>query len=260
MKKNMKKAMQRIFKALVPVLMLSILLASGCAKAPAGGITQEDYDALAQEFAQAGEAIEKLEGEKVGLEAELAEALEALQESGGQEEPASSSGPVPGASLLSEAAAVLQLLKDEDLAALSLYIDPAAGLRVSAYQYVDTASDVVLSPGDVAGWSSYPSTVWGAYDGIGDPIQLSGIDYFHEFVYDEDYVQAPYIGQNTVLSSGNTLNNIATAYPGDAFVEFYFDVFNPTYEGMDWSSLTLVMRQIGGQWHLVGLVNGQWTI
>lgn len=171
-----------------------------------------------------------------------------------------SSGPVSGASLLNEASHIIHLLSVEDYSALSNYISPADNLRVSPYQYVNISTDIILTPSDVANLASYPSTTWGNYDGSGNLINLSGIDYFNDFVYDEDYENAPYIGQNSILSSGNMINNITEVYPNDAFIEFYFDGFDPAYSGMDWTSLTLVMRNIGGQWYLIGLVHGQWTI
>ncbi len=139
-------------------------------------------------------------------------------------------------------------------------MDPTDGLRLTPYQYVDLSNDIVLTQSQVSDWTTVPLMTWGSYDGTGDPINLNGMDYYNSFVYDEDYLNAPYIGQNTVLSSGNMINNITTVYPGASYVEFYFDSFNPAYSGMDWSSLTLVMKNVGGQWYLIGLVNGQWTI
>jgi len=169
-------------------------------------------------------------------------------------------GPVVGASLLSEASQIVYLMSLNNFTDLSAYVDPVDGLRLSPYQYVNTASDLVLTAGDIATFASYPMANWGVFDGSGDPINLNGLDYYNQFVYNADFNLAPYVGQNTVLSSGNMINNINSVYPGASFVEFYYDGFDPNFEGMDWTSLTLVMKNTGGQWYLIGVIHGQWTI
>ncbi len=190
----------------------------------------------------------------------LSEKVTELEDQLSESEEMMVSGPSPGASLLVEASQVLALMQVGDFAGLAAYVHPASGLRVSPYQYVDTGSDIVLTSADVSSLATYPLTNWGTYDGSGEPINLSGIDYFNTFIYDQDFLTAPYVGQNVILSGGNMINNIGTVYPGASFVEFYFDMFNPVYEGMDWESLTLVMENSGGMWYLVGIVHGQWTI
>jgi hypothetical protein len=85
-------------------------------------------------------------------------------------------------------------------------------------------------------------------------------DYYGEFVYDVDFENSHIIGNNTVIKSGNTINNILEAYPAGAFVEFHYKGFEPQYEGMDWKSLRLVFEQNGGVWYLVGITHDQWTI
>lgn len=171
----------------------------------------------------------------------------------------SATGPTSGATLMMEATNIIHLMKIQDFAGLSAYVSASTGLRVSPYQNVNTTSDILLSDTDVANLGAYPLTTWGNYAGSGDPISLTGMNYYSAFLYNADFENAPHIGQNTVLSSGNMVNNIQTAYPGDSYVEFYYDGFNPVYSGMDWTSITLVMRNISSQWYLVALVHGEWT-
>ena len=204
-----------------------------------------------------GLMIESLTEEKQDLEEEVSGLLGDLAV---LQEEVMTIGPTPGASLLTEATQILSLMQAGDFPGWSAYVDPGTGVRVSPYQYVDTGADVILTQSDVSSLASYPVTNWGAYDGSGDPINISGMDYYNAFIYDEDYLSAPYIGQNVVLSSGNMINNIASVYTGASTVEFYFDMFNPAYSGMDWKSITLVMQNTGGQWYLIGIIHGQWTI
>lgn len=170
-------------------------------------------------------------------------------------------GPVLGNPLIVEASNVMLALSINDMATVSLYVPSMTGLRLTPYQNVDLANDVILSQNDVLNWFSLPTTyLWGSYDGSGDPINLTSTAYFTEFIYDYNYLIAPQISQNMFLSSGNLINNVAAVYPTASFVEFYFPGFDPQYGGMDWSSLTLVMENQGGYWKLVGIVHGQWTI
>lgn len=171
------------------------------------------------------------------------------------------SGPTLGNSLLAEATNIMAALSANDMSTLSLYVPTLGGLRLSPYQYVNISGDIVLTQNDVLNLFTLPTVyTWGNYDGSGDPINLTATNYYSEFIYDYNYLVAPQIGQNTILSSGNMINNITTVYPTASFVEFYFPGFAPQYGGMDWSSLTLVMENQGGYWKLIGIVHGQWTI
>lgn len=211
------------------------------------------------EYNKEMEALDVEKKEALSQVAELLEQINDIEQMDTDEVP-SISGPIVGASLLSEASQIVALMSAENYADLSAYVDPVEGIRISPYQYVDTTNDIVLMASEVAVWDTLPLMTWGTYDGSGEPIELTGYDYFHQFVYGADFNSAPYIGQNTVLSTGNMINSIMSTYPGASFVEFYYDGFDPIYEGMDWQSLTVVMKDIGGQWYLVGIVHGQWTI
>ncbi|MDH8677303.1 hypothetical protein QE109_04040 [Fusibacter bizertensis] len=174
------------------------------------------------------------------------------------------SEPAPSAlssNVLMSALDVAQALKDKDMAILTSYVHPSLGVRFTPYGYVDTVNDLNFSAGALSALLGDPTLyTWGAYDGSGDPINLNFNDYLDEFVYDEDYVSPHLIGINTVIGTGNSINNISTEYSGSTFVEFHFTGFDPQYGGIDWSSLILVFDNVGGDWKLVGIVHNQWTI
>lgn len=100
----------------------------------------------------------------------------------------------------------------------------------------------------------------GAYDGSGQPIDLSIGQYFEKFVNDADYAAAPEVLYNQSIQRGNTINNIAQAYADRQWVEFYFSGFDAQYEGMDRKSLTLVFGQVNDERYLIGIVHGSRTI
>ncbi len=168
---------------------------------------------------------------------------------------------LPSGSLLQTAMDAVLLLKNQDMAGLEAFVDPIKGLRFTPYAYIDTATDQVFTASQIPTLLADTGTyLWGAYDGTGDSIQLNPQDYFDKFVYDVDFANPNLIGNNVIIGTGNTINNITAAYPGASFVEFHFTGFDTQYSGMDWKSLRLVFEQTGGIWYLVGIVHDQWTI
>ncbi len=165
------------------------------------------------------------------------------------------------ASLLSTAQTVVQLIKDQDMAGLSAHVHPVQGVRFSPYSHVNLQTDLVFSSQQIAGLMQ-DSTVqtWGVFDGSGDPIQMDFASYYTKFVYDQDYINPHMIGNNTLIGTGNTINNVAQIYPAASFVEFHFTGFDPQYSGMDWTSLRLIFENVGGTWMLIGIQHDGWTI
>jgi len=167
----------------------------------------------------------------------------------------------PSTSIVSTSSDVLEAMSNQDFATLSTYIHPTQGVRFTPYTYVDTVNDVIFTSAQVANVAVDTSVIlWGAYDGTGDPIQMTALDYFDAFVYDEDYMNPQIMGFNTTVHFGNMIDNVEAAYPNGNYIEYYFTGFDPTYEGMDWSGLTLVYEEVGSLWYLVGIINHQWTI
>lgn len=164
------------------------------------------------------------------------------------------------ATMMSTAFEIVDLLNDEDWVGLSNYVHPSQGVRLSPYQYVDNVNDQVFTASQISSIMT-SSTVynWGTFDGSGDPINLNFMDYYNRFLYDHDYYNAPTIGNNSVVSYGNMINNIVVTYPSASIVEFYFPQFDPQYSGMDWRSITLVLEYNGTNWKLVSIVHGEWT-
>ena len=101
---------------------------------------------------------------------------------------------------------------------------------------------------------------WGLYDGSGEPIELSFMDYYETFVYDVDFLNPEVIGINTLIGMGNTYVNISEVYPNAEFVELHFNGIDPQYEGIDWRSLYLIFEKVDSTWKLIAITHGQWTI
>lgn len=156
---------------------------------------------------------------------------------------------------------VLEALKDQDYAALSALVHPDLGVTLTPYSTVDPGSDLTLTAEQVGkAGSDKNKYTWGATHGSGAPIQLTIPQYLSDFVFNEDYTTAPFIGVDKVLSAGNSLENVTDAYPGDRFVEYYIPGVDPQYEGIDWCALKLVFASHQGSFRLVGMIHSQWTI
>ena len=161
------------------------------------------------------------------------------------------------------AAEAIMALHDRDLAALARLVHPILGLRFTPYALVTKGSDgdLVFRADELPGLMA-DSTVyhWGLYDGSGLPIDATFRAYYDQFVYDVDFVRPDVVGFGERVGQGNSIDNIATAYPGGVMVEYHFEGFDPQYGGMDWRSLRLVFEELNGIWYLVGIVHDEWTI
>lgn len=254
--------MNKKLKVLWIPLAISLLILGGCAKEDQASkleIALAQKDKTIEELAQGQKSLVT---EKVGLEDDIKALQEALALLEGQE--TEIPGPEllgPSQNVLVTSLEVIELLKDKDMASLAQYVHGANGLRFTPYFYIDTLEDQVFTAQEVTGLGQNTDLfIWGDYDGVGDPINLTFNDYYSEFIYDEDFVNPQYIGNNMPLASGNMIDNLDQAYPNGHFVEFHFEEIDPQYAGMDWRSLRLVFEQDNGLWYLVGIVHGQWTV
>lgn len=155
---------------------------------------------------------------------------------------------------------VMEDIKNKDFDDLSDYVG-SEGLLFSPYGYVDTENAVVLSEDEVENLDNNNEEYqWGSYDGSGEEILLNFSDYYDEFIYDQDFIEAEIIGNNVRIGQGNSLENIHEVFDDAKFVEFHFSGFEEEYEGIDWVSLRLVFVEDGDSWNLVAVVHDQWTI
>jgi hypothetical protein len=156
---------------------------------------------------------------------------------------------------------VIAAIEARDMDALSRFVHPTKGVRISHYTYVRPDSDVVFTASGLRqGWGSPREHFWGEADGTGDPIRMTLRAYLEKY-YSRNFSKAPRVGVNApAIGTGNALNNIADIYPRAIIVEHHFPGFDEQYGGMDWQSLWLMYEQDAEAWYLVGIARGFWTI
>ncbi len=157
----------------------------------------------------------------------------------------------------------MDILHRKDIDKLAEIIHPTKGIQLSPYGTININKDVKINANEIVALSKDPKIInWGNYDGSGFPIELEFSEYYDEFIYNHDFINAPKTSINEPISKGNSLNNIFEIYPKDQYqtIEYHFDVINPENSGLDWNSLKLVFEHVDHQWKLVAMIHDQWTI
>lgn len=170
----------------------------------------------------------------------------------------------PSRSILSlaETNKIISALKNQDLDLFADFVSPTKGVRVSRDSYIDLGTDVVLTQSLIRNANANRALwMWGYSDGKGDPIQDSIYNYITNRIYNHDYINADEILTNELPNrSTNTDFNIKQVYPDADIVEYHFESTMDEHNPISWSSLYLVLENAGGQYYLIGIVNGNWTI
>lgn len=168
--------------------------------------------------------------------------------------------PADRAYLLERGGLVLAAMQEGDYETLAAFVHPERGVTFTAFSTV-SKSDLTLTANQVAGAAENESKyIWGIAHGSGTPLDLTIQEYFAAYVISADYSTAPLIGVNYVSASGNSLENVAEAYPDDVFLEYYFPGTDSASSGLDWSALKLVFGAAQGELKLVGIIHSEWTI
>lgn len=163
--------------------------------------------------------------------------------------------------LLNRATAVITALRDHDYVTLATMVHPVDGVVFTPYSTVDLEANLRFSAAQIAALDGDSQTyVWGFTDGKGDEIELTISDYLARYVYNANFANAPILGIDEVMGTGNALENVAEVFPDGRFVEYYFPGLNPDHNGFDWCGLKLVFSVYDGEYKLAALIHSEWTI
>ncbi|WP_073081150.1 hypothetical protein [Sporobacter termitidis] len=156
---------------------------------------------------------------------------------------------------------VLDYIKAGDYAGLSSMVHPEFGVVFSPYATINLTSNKCFTAAQVGAFAGDNNKyVWGKYDGSGSPIEMTPADYFKKFVFDKDYTLATQIGVDTVIKTGNSLENIKDVFPNIRYVDFHIPGTDANADGLDWSSLRLGFEKYNGELKLTVIVHSVWTV
>lgn len=165
------------------------------------------------------------------------------------------------AELMEYAYDILGYIKAGDYAALSQAVHPEYGVVFSPYATINLPSNKRFTASQIEAFPEDKNQyVWGKYDGSGEPIEMTPSEYFKTFVFDKDYTRATEIGVDTIVKSGNSLENIQEVFPNARFIDFHIAGTDPSYEGIDWGSIRLGFENYQGVLKLTVILHSQWTI
>ncbi|PQQ66500.1 sporulation protein [Acetivibrio saccincola] len=154
----------------------------------------------------------------------------------------------------------IKAIKEKDMEKLASMVHPVKGVLFSPYSHIDPEKHKVFTKDQFKGLLESEKVYnWGSYDGSGNPIELTFKQYYDKFIYDHDFANAEKVAYNEIQSYGNTIVNILDVYPEGKFIEYYFPG-TKAHDGADWASLRLVFEEYDGEWYLVCIAHGEWTI
>lgn len=167
-----------------------------------------------------------------------------------------------GAELTSLAFDVLEHIKEGDFNALAAAAHPDFGVVFSPSPTINLAANMRFDSAQIAQFATDTTNyVWGVRNGSGEPISLTPVEYFAQFVYSDDFINAPIIGVDRIVRSGNALENITEEFPGVRFVDFHIPGGErDTPEDLDWSTLRLGFEKHAGRLWLTVVVHSTWTV
>lgn len=163
--------------------------------------------------------------------------------------------------LLQTAFATVSALESKDYSTLSALAHKEKGVRFTPFSTVNLENDIVLTKDQILATSSDTTLYsWGVDVNTGKVLSMTIQSYLDTHVAPLSYSKAPNIATDSVILSGNALENISESYPDTRFVDFSFRGIDPELSGQDWSSLKLVFEAGEDAWYLVAVVHSVWTV
>ena len=164
--------------------------------------------------------------------------------------------------LTSLAYSVLGYISDRNYPALSRVAHPEFGVVFAPCATVNLTTNKCFQADQIAAFGSDNTLyVWGVQEGTGEPIEITVADYFTDCILCKDYFNAPVIGVNRIVKSGNALENIVEVFPDVKFIDFHVPGGEKgSNEDFCWTSLRLGFEEYNGKLWLTVIMNSKWTV
>jgi Bacterial SH3 domain len=154
---------------------------------------------------------------------------------------------------------VVTALQSSDFAALAALAHPTRGVTFSPYAFVGEDDPVITRERLATAGTDDTLVLWGHTDGEGAPIESTIAQRIVEIAGSTALTSTDVIGHDVKVGSGNSLDNLTSAFPGDRVVEYHFSGTS-RYGDYDWTSVRLVFDTSGPDPLLVAVVQDTWTI
>lgn len=152
-----------------------------------------------------------------------------------------------------------RMIQEKDFLSLAQMVHPELGLRISPNLYIELDSNLVFKKDEVAAFGSDERIYsWGIRSALAYDTPMTVDEYWNEYVIlpEPNGLWSDY--EDFTERWAHTIDNIAEAYPGLEFVDYYHP---GTEERLysDFRSLRLVFSPLGEDLYLVGIVHDEWT-
>lgn len=153
-----------------------------------------------------------------------------------------------------------EYIKTGDYNSLANMVHPTYGVYFSPSATVNLKNNQCFGAAEVSDFANNTNSyIWGTAAGSTVPIELTVQEYFKEYVYNSDYLNAQLVGVNYATKTGNSLENVLDIFPNAQFVDLCFPG-TAENEYHDWSILRLVFEEYEGTFRLTAVIHSEYTI
>lgn len=162
--------------------------------------------------------------------------------------------------LYTAAVTVARAINTSDYAALGAWTHPERGCLFAPFSTVDRQKNLTFLPAQIAAMGGDTTEyAWGAADQFGQPVTMTPVEFFRDYLQTRDFSEAPGVGFDTVMRVGNAVENVLSEYADCRVVDLYDPGTGKDTSGADWASLKLVFAGGTGELKLVAVVRSVYT-
>ncbi|MCX6807379.1 MAG: hypothetical protein NTZ80_01030 [Patescibacteria group bacterium] len=153
---------------------------------------------------------------------------------------------------------VMLVIAKKDFQTLSTLIHPWKHLRFSPEPIIEEGTDLTFTSDDIAKISSDSRTyLWSKSKSFRKPLLLNFDEYWNQFVYDHDYLNASEKPVFRNLSNDSKQDIFAKIYPNAEAYDYYFSDSGSNVRNLNQTSLRLVFDKYEDNWTLVAIAHSQ---
>ncbi|ASA24735.1 hypothetical protein [Paenibacillus donghaensis] len=158
------------------------------------------------------------------------------------------------------ATTIMRAIKGNDMQQLSAWVDVEEGVRFSPYASIDKQNDLMFTGEELAALpEDATKLVWRTLVGSDQVIELTFADYYKQYIYDADFFTEGEVSVNKPLGEEANIGNLREIYPAESYDFVDYHIASDGTDDRDWRTLRLVLKKVGSDHSLVGIIHNQWT-